>query len=1023
MSGAGCPAPVNLERLFLGGLPEPEVALLEQHVLACATCLEQLKTLLRSKETLAGMLTDETGNEALPSSPAVDDLMSRLESLPSVAELSTVQPSDRREPPTAPVSDAATPLTEPPTRPDTTCELAPGGPVDITRLTEFLAPKQADDELGRLGKYRILAILGHGGMGVVYKAEDPKLERVVAIKAMLPALAASESAGQRFLREAQAIAKVEHDHIVRVYQVDEDRGVPYLAMEFLKGEPLDARLKREPMLPLPEVLRIGREIAEALAAAHGAGLIHRDIKPANIWLEDRSAGPGAAGSPDSHLPPPGPRVKLIDFGLARGSAEESGLTQKGIIIGTPAYMAPEQGRGARVDARCDLWSLGVVLYRLSTGQVPFQGSDTISTLLAAATIQPEPPARLNPAIPADLSALVMSLLEKDPAQRPASARAVVRALRYLEQGRRANGERVTTPEEARTAALKRRRTPLLLALGAALVALATLGVMLFWQTPHGLVRIESNEPGVEIVFDRTGPSIKGADPKPIALEPGEHGVLVKWDGRTFETDRLALKKGQTVALRVEFLKGTLQVTADGRDLGARDMAGAEAAGPPALALEKYTNPVGMELVRIPRGKAWLGGSSDKPGDREVEIKEDFYLGIYEVTQEEWHKVLRATPSWFARTGGGKDVVQDVSDAELKRFPVEQVSWQDAQLFLERLNALDKQPGWYYRLPTEAEWEYACRGGPSSARAESAFDFYLARPTNRLLPGQANFKHRQSPGRTCKVGSYPPNRLGLHDMHGNLWEWCDDAVLDPMGAPRRVNRGGCWSYSADDCRAVDRYFNLPSDRDPDTGLRVARVPAGKEVRAPDLSQLKPLYQDQFDDPDSGFADNLKTDYCQAGYSNGKYSIKVAADSYRACGNGTRENFVCEVVGRLVRPMSGGWGLYIFAEGPRHGLSIMIDFDGRLIVEPDPADVVQDRGPRIGPLHHHAIRRGEELNTLLVVHRDRHMQIYVNSIAVCEPFVLDRDITPGWVSLGAFGGERGAQAEFTRYTIWSSDDLPK
>src|SRR6202035_314066 len=144
-------------------------------------------------------------------------------------------------------------------------------------LTDFLSPSQAGDELGRLGKYRILEVLGHGGMGVVFKAEDSLLKRTVAIKAMLPAMAASASAGKRFLREAQAMAAVKHDHIVGIHDVDEDRGVPFMAMEFLKGEPLDERLKRAEEVPLAEMLRIGREIAEGLAAAHGTGLIHRDI--------------------------------------------------------------------------------------------------------------------------------------------------------------------------------------------------------------------------------------------------------------------------------------------------------------------------------------------------------------------------------------------------------------------------------------------------------------------------------------------------------------------------------------------------------------------------------------------------------------------------------------------------------------------------------------------------------------------------------------------------------------------------
>src|SRR5262249_27717391 len=155
----------------------------------------------------------------------------------------------------------------------------------------------------------------------------------------------------RFLREARAVAALKHHHIVTIYQVGEDRGVPFLAMEFLEGEPLDARLQRETRLAVPEVLRIGREIAEGLAAAHERGLIHRGIKPANVWLEGEK---GVA--------------KLLDFGLARSAGDGTQLTTAGAIVGTPAYMAPEQATGGGVDARCDLFSLGCVLYRLCTGE-------------------------------------------------------------------------------------------------------------------------------------------------------------------------------------------------------------------------------------------------------------------------------------------------------------------------------------------------------------------------------------------------------------------------------------------------------------------------------------------------------------------------------------------------------------------------------------------------------------------------------------------------------------------------------
>src|SRR3984957_11393716 len=158
------------------------------------------------------------------------------------------------------------------------------------------------------------------------------------------------------------------------------------------------------------------------------------------------------------------------------------------------------------------------------------------------------------------------------------------------------------------------------------------------------------------------------------------------------------------------------------------------------------------------------------------------------------------PSYFSRTGGGKDAVKDIPDAELKRFPVESVSWDQCQIFVEKLNKLEKETGWVYRLPKELEWEYACRGGPMSDRLDSAFDFYFARPTNTLLPEKANFN--MGLGRTAKVGSYEPNRLGLYDMHGNVWEWCDDAAeTAEEKMTHRVTRGGCWTNHFELCQAA------------------------------------------------------------------------------------------------------------------------------------------------------------------------------------------------------------------------------
>ncbi len=292
---------------------------------------------------------------------------------------------------------------------------------------QFLGPPEGPDEIGRLGGYRVLRQLGAGGMGVVYLAEDVTLKRKIALKVLPPVAHADGSARERFFREARAAAALEHENIITIHQVGEDRGVVFLAMPLLKGVPLDQHLREYGNKPLPatEVARIGREIAAGLTAAHDKGLVHRDIKPANIWLEDM-AGRGSSVQPY--------RVKILDFGLARSARDSAALTQVGIIVGTPSYMSPEQARGPNVDARSDLFSLGCVLYEAATGQRPFPGSDAMAVLSSLAVDIPLPPAEINPEIPYELSDLILALLEKDPALRPRSARDVEEHLRNLESG-------------------------------------------------------------------------------------------------------------------------------------------------------------------------------------------------------------------------------------------------------------------------------------------------------------------------------------------------------------------------------------------------------------------------------------------------------------------------------------------------------------------------------------------------------------------------------------------------------------
>ena len=291
---------------------------------------------------------------------------------------------------------------------------------DTLNFASFLAPPESADELGWLAHYRVLKMLGRGGMGAVFQAEDTHLRRIVALKVILPESAASSAARERFLREARACAALKNDHVITIYQVGQDRDVPFLAMEFLQGQSLDERLRLCGPLSVSEILRIGREIADGLAAAHANGLIHRDVKPANIWLETQATGP--------------PRVKLLDFGLARSVGAHSGLTSTGDIVGTPEFMSPEQARGKELDARTDLFSLGAVLYLMGSGHKPFPGDSVMAVLTALAVDSPRPLGDFNPNLPRAFIELVGKLLEKDPANRPASAVEVREALAAIEAG-------------------------------------------------------------------------------------------------------------------------------------------------------------------------------------------------------------------------------------------------------------------------------------------------------------------------------------------------------------------------------------------------------------------------------------------------------------------------------------------------------------------------------------------------------------------------------------------------------------
>lgn len=267
----------------------------------------------------------------------------------------------------------------------------------------------------RYGRYEVIKELGRGAMGLVYQAHDPEIDRLIALKVLREDRLTSPAFVQRFLKEAKAIGRLSHPRIVTVYDVGQDQGTIYIAMELLQGEALNACLEKK-KFSAEEVINIGIQVAEALDYAHQKGIVHRDIKPSNILLQ-----------PDG-------QIKITDFGIAHIEDPEASMqTQAGEILGTPAYMSPEQVMGQPADGRSDLFSLGIILYELSTGKRPFAGSNLAAIFQSITQDRPPSPAELNPDIPKSLAQVIMKCLEKNPTARYPSGKELAEALRNVRE--------------------------------------------------------------------------------------------------------------------------------------------------------------------------------------------------------------------------------------------------------------------------------------------------------------------------------------------------------------------------------------------------------------------------------------------------------------------------------------------------------------------------------------------------------------------------------------------------------------
>jgi len=769
----------------------------------------------------------------------------------------------------------------------------------------YLEQATREDSLGRLGHYEILEVVGRGAFGTVLRAFDEKLQRVVAIKVLAPEIAATSPARKRFLREARTSAAVRHENVVAIYAV-EDEPIPYLVMEYIPGKTLQQRLDEQGPLDLLHVTRLGKQIADGLAAAHEQGLIHRDIKPGNILLERDMDD----------------RVKITDFGLAR-AADDASMTQSGMIAGTPMYMAPEQAQGQKLDQRADLFSFGSVLYQMLSGRPPFRAPNTVAVLKRVVEDIPRPIQEIIPEVPDWMCKLIEHLHAKDPDERYGSAKEVsdllARCLADVQEGRepriplptQSTGETELWPPLTSKSRDTNRTSKNLLGRIAAVAAVlfVSLGLaeasgvtglsstvirMLYGS---GTLVIEVDDPNAKIAINGEEVSIQGAGVDELTLRPGEYSIEAAKDGQTVQQELVSItRNGRTVVrMTLEPVSDSI-VTAsnpstpmqsppplavapfDEAQAKQRQQAWADYLGVPVekeivLGQDKQGEDVKLVMVLIPPGE-FLMGTNDvekakwleefkarKPDGHArtlhlespqhfVRITKPFWLGKYEFTTGQFGEFVESSHyKTDAETNGkggfepgeNRTVNQrpeanwgNMRNVRADYGPVVNVSWNDAHECCQWLTS--QHPDMEFSLPTEAQWEYACRAGTTTPWSGCA--------TSEELKQLAQFEETSNwmkPG-----GQLRPNAFGLHDMHGNVWEWCSDwghryyyrssPTDDPPGSsepddtPYRVTRGGAFYSPPSNTRSAKRGFSPPESCFLDRGFRVAAALPEDTIRA-------------------------------------------------------------------------------------------------------------------------------------------------------------------------------------------------
>jgi formylglycine-generating enzyme required for sulfatase activity/serine/threonine protein kinase len=736
----------------------------------------------------------------------------------------------------------------------------------------------------QIGSYRIDGLLGTGGMGTVYRAQQIHLQRLVALKVMNPTLAADPDFCARFMREARAGAAIDHPHVVRIHDADIRDGILYQVFEFVPGGDLARLLATRGPLPPAEALRLIAECADGLHAIHLAGLLHRDLKPQNIFLDAKG------------------RAKLGDLGLARSASAGENLTMTGAVMGTAAYMAPEQANGDDLDIRADIHALGGTLYTLLTGRLPFTGP-TPGAVMGKVIYEPPPdPRALVPTIPAEVAALVQRAMAKRRNDRFATPEALQQEALRVAAGlppqptqpaadaalapTRIPIPATTTPAPshlaptpatqhpaappvtasptfltvvptqhpsaepaapaipaatsnpapgpAPTAATAqppapRRRTPMVLPILAMLALLAALALGGGWWW-HQQSLLDTDRDAVLARIGGLPASASEADESTVAqavaaydgTSSGERKASVDgaWSRKLADILQVRLEQEKSArAMTDRHAQDAASAAKAAADQQARDAAAKAAAdqqAPPwssAHGQDQWGTWADLTIAGvtqrfrlIPAGTFTMGSPPEEPGHfpdetaHRVTLTKAYWMADSACTQELWQALMGANPSEF--TGD-------------PQRPVERVSWDDCQNFLSTLNHRDGRLS--ARLPTEAEWEYACRAGttgPIPGNNLDALAWYLG----------------NSGATTHPVKQKAPNPWGLYDMIGNVWQWCGDwywdypagAVTDPVGAASgagRVRRGGGWDDEPAYCRSAFRTGVGPGDRGSLLGFRI------------------------------------------------------------------------------------------------------------------------------------------------------------------------------------------------------------